>query len=101
VNLFTCSALRAALKQRLRVLPLRIWARDSLLPLAAAGVAGVCAWLLSELVAWPAGLPGLLWQCTLAAAFALLVYGGMAGVAGVPEARALMREMGSRPPGRS
>jgi len=101
VNLITCSALLVALQQRLRVLPLRIWARDSLLLLAAAVVAGVCAWLLAELVARPAGLPGLLWQCALAAAFALLVYGGMAGAAGVPEARALLREMVSRLPGRS
>ncbi|QEY32279.1 murein biosynthesis integral membrane protein MurJ [Synechococcus sp. RSCCF101] len=101
VNLITCGALLAALQQRLQVLPLRAWGRDTLVLAAAAALAGLTGWGLSSLVLWPAGLAGLLWQCALSGAVALLVYGGVAGAAGIPEARLMMRSLASRLPGRS
>jgi putative peptidoglycan lipid II flippase len=96
VNLITCGALLLALRQRLEGLPLRRWGRESLLLLVAALVGGLAAWALVAAVSWPAGLWGLLWQCGLGAALVLLVYGGLAGAAGVPEARQIARTLTGR-----
>ncbi|MCX5937594.1 MAG: murein biosynthesis integral membrane protein MurJ [Cyanobium sp. LacPavin_0920_WC12_MAG_62_9] len=89
VNAITCLALLLALQSRLGGLPLRVWARDSVLLLGAAAVAGGAAWVLASFVAWPQGLVGLGLQLGLSGAMGLALYGWMATAAGVPEAQQL------------
>ncbi len=93
VNAITCLALLLALQSRLGGLPLRVWARDSLLLLGAAAVAGGAAWVLASFVAWPQGLVGLGLQLGLSGALGLTVYGWMATAAGVPEAQQLANQL--------
>ena len=93
VNAITCLALLLALQSRLGGLPLRAWARDSLLLLSAAAVAGGAAWALASFVAWPQGLAGLGLQLGLSGAMALVIYGWMATAAGVPEAQQLANQL--------
>lgn len=93
VNAITCLALLLALQSRLGGLPLRVWARDSLLLLGAAGVAGGAAWVLASFVVWPQGLVGLGLQLGLSGAMGLTVYGWMATAAGVPEAEQLANQL--------
>ena len=93
VNVFTCLGLLLALQRRLGGLPLRAWARDSLLLLGAAVVAGLLAWALAASIAWPGGLAGHLLECSLAAAASLLVYGLLASWARVPEMQQLLRQL--------
>ena len=93
VNAITCLALLLALQSRLGGLPLRVWARDSLLLLGAAAVAGGAAWVLASFVAWPQGLGGLGLQLGLSGAMGLTVYGWMATAAGVPEAQQLANQL--------
>jgi putative peptidoglycan lipid II flippase len=90
VNLITCLGLLLALRRSLGQLPLRAWARDTLLLLAAAVAAGLAAWALAGLVAWPTGLLGRLWQTGLSSALAILIYGSIAAWSGVPEALELI-----------
>jgi len=93
VNAITCLALLLALQSRLGGLPLRVWARDSLLLLGAAAVAGGAAWVLASFVAWPQGLVGLGLQLGLSGAMGLALYGWMATAAGVPEAQQLVNQL--------
>ena len=93
VNAITCLALLLALQSRLGGLPLRVWARDSLLLLGAAAVAGGAAWVLASFVAWPQGLVGLGLQLGLSGAMGLAIYGWMATAAGVPEAQQLANQL--------
>ena len=93
VNAITCLALLLALQSRLGGLPLRVWARDSLLLLGAAGVAGGAAWVLASFVVWPQGLVGLGLQLGLSGAMGLAIYGWMATAAGVPEAQQLANQL--------
>ena len=93
VNAITCLALLLALQSRLGGLPLRVWARDSLLLLGAAAVAGGAAWVLASFVAWPQGLGGLGLQLGLSGAMGLAIYGWMATAAGVPEAQQLANQL--------
>ena len=93
VNAITCLALLLALQSRLGGLPLRVWARDSLLLLSAAAVAGGAAWSLASFVAWPQGLAGLGLQMGLSGAMGLAIYGWMATAAGVPEAQQLANQL--------
>ena len=93
VNAITCLALLLALQSRLGGLPLRAWARDSLLLLGAAAVAGGAAWLLASFVVWPQGLAGLGLQLGLSGAMGLAIYGWMATAAGVPEAQQLANQL--------
>jgi len=93
VNAITCLALLLALQSRLGGLPLRAWARDSLLLLSAAAVAGGAAWALASFVAWPQGLAGLGLQLGLSGAMGLVIYGWMATAAGVPEAQQLANQL--------
>ena len=93
VNAITCLALLLALQSRLGGLPLRVWARDSLLLLGAAAVAGGAAWVLASFVAWPQGLVGLGLQLGLSGAMGLALYGWMATAAGVPEAQQLANQL--------
>ena len=90
VNLITCTALLMALSLRLGGLPLRSWAADTLRLTLAALAAGLAGWLLAEQVDWPAGLVGRLVQTSIGSLFAVAVYGLLAGLAGVPEARQLL-----------
>jgi len=99
VNVITCLGLLIALRQRLGGLPLRSWARDTTLLALAAVLAGLVAWLLAEQVPWPSGLAGLVLQCGLGSGFGIAVYGLVASVAGVPEARQMLRGLTSRLPG--
>jgi putative peptidoglycan lipid II flippase len=99
VNLITCLGLLLALQGRLGGLPLRLWARDSLLLLASAVAAGLAAWGLASAVAWPANLLGRLLECSLASAAALLVYGLIASWARVPEVHQITRQLRARIPG--
>jgi putative peptidoglycan lipid II flippase len=94
VNLLTCLGLLLALQRRLGGLPLAAWARDSLMLLAAAVLAGGFSYGLSALIRWPGHLIGLLLQCGLCAAVGLLVYGVVASWAGVPEATQISRQLG-------
>jgi putative peptidoglycan lipid II flippase len=96
VNVITCAGLLLALGVRLGGLPLRSWGRDSLLLLAASLAAGLAAWALAVGVSWPAGLPGRLLQTGLGSALALATYGLLASLAGVPEARQMLRLAGRR-----
>ena len=93
VNVITCLALLLALQSRLGGLPLRVWARDSLLLLGAAAVAGGAAWVLASFVVWPQGLVGLGLQLGLSGAMGLALYGWMATAAGVPEAQQLANQL--------
>lgn len=93
VNAITCLALLLALQSRLGGLPLRAWARDSLLLLTAAAVAGGAAWVLASFVVWPQGLAGLGLQLGLSGAMGLALYGWMATAAGVPEAQQLANQL--------
>ena len=93
VNAITCLALLLALQSRLGGLPLRVWARDSVLLLGAAAVAGGAAWVLASFVAWPQGLVGLGLQLGLSGAMGLALYGWMATAAGVPEAQQLANQL--------
>jgi len=93
VNAITCLALLLALQSRLGGLPLRVWAKDSLLLLGAAAVAGGAAWLLASFVVWPQGLAGLGLQLGLSGAMGLAIYGWMATAAGVPEAQQLANQL--------
>ena len=93
VNAITCLALLLALQSRLGGLPLRVWAKDSLLLLGAAAVAGGAAWVLASFVVWPQGLVGLGLQLGLSGAMGLAIYGWMATAAGVPEAQQLANQL--------
>jgi len=93
VNLITCLGLLLALQRRLGGLPLRVWARDSLLLLGAAVASGLVAWGLATGIAWPTGLGGRLLECGLAGAASLLVYGLLAAGARVPEMDQLIRQV--------
>jgi putative peptidoglycan lipid II flippase len=98
VNLITCLGLTWALAGRLGGLPLRAWSRDSLLLLLAALAAGGVAWGLSTWVAWPTGFLGLLLQNALCAGLALVTYGLIGSLAGVPEVRQLLAMVQRRRP---
>jgi putative peptidoglycan lipid II flippase len=91
VNVITCVGLLLALATRLGGLPLRPWARDSLWLLGAAVVAGLAAWGLAERVVWPSGLGGLALQNGICAGLAVAIFGLLASLAGVPEARQLLQ----------
>jgi putative peptidoglycan lipid II flippase len=93
VNAITCLALLLALQSRLGGLPLRVWARDSLLLLGAAAVAGGAAWVLASFVVWPQGLVGFGLQLGLSGAMGLAIYGWMATASGVPEAQQLANQL--------
>ena len=102
VNLITCLGLLLALQGRLGGLPLRLWGRDSALLLLAAVLAGLAAWGLAGLVAWPDGLWGRLWQTGLCSGVGLLLYGAVAAWSGVPEALDLINQLRRRlRPGRA
>jgi putative peptidoglycan lipid II flippase len=101
VNVITCLALLLALQARLGGLPLRVWARDTLLLTAAAVVGGLLAWGLANGVRWPAGLVGHLLQTGLGTGFAFAAYGLLASLAGVPEARDLVQGLKRRLPGKA
>ena len=98
VNLITCLGLMLALQSRLGGLPLRVWARDSLLLLGAACIAGVAAWAMAALIAWPPHLIGRLLECSLAGGVGLVVYGVVATAARVPEVHQLSRNLRCRLP---
>ena len=99
VNLITCVGLLLALQDRLGGLPLRLWARDTLLLLGSAVAAGLVAWGMATAIAWPANLGGRLLECSLASAAALLVYGLIASWARVPEVHQITRQLRARLPG--
>jgi len=99
VNLITCIGLLLALEDRLGGLPLRLWARDTLLLLGSAVAAGLVAWGMATAIAWPANLGGRLLECSLASAAALLVYGLIASWARVPEVHQITRQLRARLPG--
>jgi putative peptidoglycan lipid II flippase len=84
------------LGRRLGGLPLRAWARDSLLLLLAALAAASGAWALASWLAWPAGVLGLVLQLAVSGLAGTAIYGLLAGAAGVPEARQLLLRL-SRP----
>jgi putative peptidoglycan lipid II flippase len=90
VNVITCLGLLMALHRKLGGLPLRGWARDTALLLVAALLAGGAAWALAEGVDWPTGLWGRLLQTVLGSTLALGLYGLLASLAGVPEARQVL-----------
>jgi putative peptidoglycan lipid II flippase len=99
VNVISCLGLLLALRTRLGGLPLRAWARDMGLLLLAALLASLTAWLLATRVNWPAGLPGLVFQCALSSAMGIGVYGAVASAAGVAEVRQLIGGIARRLPG--
>jgi putative peptidoglycan lipid II flippase len=101
VNVITCLGLLLILSRRMGGLPLRAWGRDTLMLTLAAVLAGVVAWVLAEGVEWPSGLIGLLLQAGLSSAFGLGLYGLLASLAGVPEARQMVGSLARRLPGRS
>ncbi|MEN9768040.1 MAG: murein biosynthesis integral rane protein MurJ, partial [Cyanobacteriota bacterium] len=99
VNLITCLGLLLALQRRLGGLPLSAWARDSLLLFGSALLAALAAWGSSQAIAWPQDLLGIALQCSFSGALGLLVYGLLAGAAGVPEAQEINRQIQQRLPG--
>ncbi|MEB3201267.1 MAG: murein biosynthesis integral membrane protein MurJ [Synechococcus sp.] len=98
VNMITCVGLLLALQGRLGGLPLRLWLKDTLLLFGSAVLAGLAAWGLALGVAWPSGLGGRLLECGLAGGVGLLVYGLVAGLAGVPEVTDAMAQLRGRLP---
>ncbi|MBM5799843.1 MAG: murein biosynthesis integral membrane protein MurJ [Cyanobacteria bacterium K_DeepCast_35m_m2_023] len=90
VNVATCAALLLVLHRRLGGLPLAAWGRDTGLLTLAAAVGGALAWALASWVAWPAGLGALVLRPALSALLGLAVYGLLANLAGVAEARQLL-----------
>jgi len=96
VNVFTCAALLWVLHRRLGGLPLLAWGRDTLLLFLAACLGGVLAWALANGLAWPQNLAGLLLRPGLTGALGLAVFGLVASASGVPEARQMLTQMGSR-----
>ncbi|MFM7513050.1 MAG: murein biosynthesis integral membrane protein MurJ [Cyanobium sp.] len=100
VNVITCLGLLLALRQRLGGLPLLAWARDTSLLLGAALLAGLVAWALATLVAWPADLFGRLWQTTISGAAGLLLYTAVAGALRVPEAQQVIGQVTAKLPRR-
>ena len=64
----------------------------------AALAAGGVAWGLSTWVAWPTGFLGLLLQNALCAGLALVTYGLIGSLAGVPEVRQLLAMVQRRRP---
>jgi putative peptidoglycan lipid II flippase len=98
VNVITCLGLLLALRQRLGGLPLLAWARDTTLLLGAALLAGLVAWALASLVAWPADLFGRLWQTGISGAAGLLLYTAMAGALRVPEAQQVISQVTAKLP---
>jgi putative peptidoglycan lipid II flippase len=99
VNLITCLGLLLALQRRLGGLPLRVWGRDTLLLLVSAVAAGLTAWGMASVIAWPTHLLGRLLECSLASAAALLVYGLIASWGRVPEVDQISRQLRARIPG--
>jgi len=99
VNLITCLGLLLALQRRLGGLPLRVWGRDTLLLLVSAVAAGLTAWGMASVIAWPTHLVGRLLECSLASAAALLVYGLIASWGRVPEVDQISRQLRARIPG--
>jgi putative peptidoglycan lipid II flippase len=77
-------------------MPLRAWARDSLLLLMAALAAAAAAWALASWLVWPAGVLGLVLQLAVSGLVGTAIYGLLAAAAGVPEARQLLLQL-SRP----
>ena len=98
VNLITCAGLLLALARRLGGLPLLSWGRDTALLLAASLLAGLAAWGLATLVAWPADLLGRLLQTGLSAGLGLLLYATLAGALRVPEAQEVISQIKDRLP---
>ena len=96
VNAVTCLALLLMLQRRLGGMPLRAWARDSLLLLMAALAAAAAAWALASWLVWPAGVLGLVLQLAVSGLAGTAIYGLLAAAAGVPEARQLLLQL-SRP----
>ena len=96
VNAVTCLALLLMLQRRLGGMPLRAWARDSLLLLMAALAAAAAAWALASWLVWPAGVVGLMLQLAVSGLAGTAIYGLLAAGAGVPEARQLLLQL-SRP----
>ncbi len=96
VNAVTCLALLLMLQRRLGGMPLRAWARDSLLLLLAALAAAAAAWALASWLVWPAGVLGLVLQLAVSGLAGTAIYGLLAAAAGVPEARQLLLQL-SRP----
>ena len=99
VNLITCVGLLLALGGRLGGLPLRAWGRDTAQLTLAAVLGGLAAWGLAAGVGWPAGLLGRLLQTGFGTALAFAIYGLVASMAGVPEARELLTMVRRRLPG--
>ncbi len=98
VNLITSAGLLLALQRRLGGLPLRAWGRDTLLLALAALLAAVAAWVMAGLVSWPSSLWGRLLQTGLSSGVGLVIYGAVAGAAGVPEAQQVIAMVGRRLP---
>jgi putative peptidoglycan lipid II flippase len=99
VNVITCLGLLVALSVRLGGLPLRGWARDTLLLLAAASLGGLAALGLAGGVSWPAGLIGRLLQTGLGCGLGFVLYGLVASAFGVPEARQMLNQLRRKLPG--
>ena len=73
-----------------------VWGRDTALLLLAACLGGALAWALANGLAWPQNLAGLLLRPALAGALGLAVFGLVASASGVPEARQMLTQLGSR-----
>ena len=59
-------------------------------------LAGGLSFALAELIAWPTHLIGLMLQCGISATAGLLLYGGLASWARVPEATQISRQLGGQ-----
>ncbi|WP_067098606.1 murein biosynthesis integral membrane protein MurJ [Synechococcus sp. MIT S9508] len=96
INLLTCLALLLALQKRLAGLPLREWGLDALKLTLAAVAAGLAAWALSLVVAWPENFVGRLFQVGLSGALGLLLFVLCAQALSVPEVSEISRGIASR-----
>jgi hypothetical protein len=67
--------------------------------LVSAVAAGLTAWGMASVIAWPTHLLGRLLECSLASAAALLVYGLIASWGRVPEVDQISRQLRARIPG--
>jgi len=85
INTLTCAALLLLLQRRLQDLPLGTWGLDAVKLAVAAVLSGLISWGVSQAVAWPETLLGLLFEVAGSGAIGLLLFAWIGTCWQVPE----------------